>query len=166
MTIINSSILLSNLVLTFVFIRDNIISACFKFLFLVQSSSARRSVSASLSAQVTVSTCLQTSPPTALTSMNQRSSHLRSGPPKKFLDKITFQSVPSGEKALEANEIRKMAVNKSKRCQLFVGYKKKMPPNQSSQPSWWWWWWIGDHLFIKFYFWECKNFQRKNWNLL
>ena len=125
-------------------------------LLLAKSSTARRSLSASLSSHVT---CLQASPPTALTSMNQRSSHLRSGPPKKFLDKITFQSVPSGEKALEANEIRKMAVNKSKRCQLFVGYKKKMPPNQSSQPSWWWRWWIRDHLYIQFYFWEGHSYN-------
>ena len=37
------------------------------------------------------------------------------------------------EKALEAREIRKMAVKKSKWIQLFVVFKKRKPPDRSSK---------------------------------
>ena len=60
---------------------------------------------------------------------------LRSGAPRTtYLHQISSHILP-GEKALEANEIRKMAVNKSKWSQLFVVSKKKKPPDRSSQPE-------------------------------
>ena len=66
-----------------------------------------------------------------------------------YLNQISSHIRP-GEKTLEANEIRKMSVKKSKWNQLFFVSKNKKPPDRSSQPEWWWWWWRNFNLKILF----------------
>ena len=62
-------------------------------------------------------------------------SSLRSGASRtRYLNPISSHILP-GEKTLEANELRKMAINKSKWSLLFVVSKKKKPPDRSSQPE-------------------------------
>ena len=61
-------------------------------------------------------------------------SSLRPGAPRTtYLNQISSHILQSGEKSLEAGEIRKMAVNKSEWSQLFVVSKKKKPPDRSSK---------------------------------
>ena len=68
-------------------------------------------------------------------------SSLRSGAPRTtFLNQISSHILQSGEKSLEAGEIRKMAMNKSEWSQLFVVSKKKKPPDRYSKLVRWWWW--------------------------
>ena len=71
----------------------------------------RRSVSISLSSQFTVSTFLQTSQSTALSYINPRSSHPFSK--EAISNQISYHVLSPGEKALEANVIKKMVVKKS-----------------------------------------------------
>ena len=64
-------------------------------------------------------------------------------PRMTYLNQISSHILQSGEKSLEAGEIRKMAVNKSEFVsQLFVVSKKKKPPDRSSKfvRLWWWLW--------------------------
>ena len=49
-----------------------------------------------------------------------------------YLNQITSHILP-GKETLEANEIKKMTVNKSKRSQLFVVSKMKKPQDRSYQ---------------------------------
>ena len=48
---------------------------------------------------------------------------------KKIKENILVQILPSGKKALETSQIRKVAVNKSIWSQHFVVSKKKKPPD-------------------------------------
>ena len=61
-------------------------------------------------------------------------SSLRPGAPRTtYLNQISSHILQSGEKSLEAAEIRKMAVKKSEWSQVFVVSKKKKPPDRSSK---------------------------------
>ena len=80
---------------------------------LAKRLSARSSASASLSSKVTVLAYRQTSPPTDLPSMNSRSGPRQGTPRTTYLNQILPHILP-GEKALEVNELRKMAMSKSK----------------------------------------------------
>ena len=54
-------------------------------------------------------------------------------PRTTYLNQTSSQILQSGEKSLEAGEIRKMAAYKSEWSQLFAVCKKKKPPERSSK---------------------------------
>ena len=82
-----------------------------------------------------------------------------------YLSQISSQILQSGEKSLEAGEIRKMTVNKSEWSQFFVVSMKKKPPDRSSKlVRWWWWWWItrsSNNRVPKFFNICHKNYDKK-----
>ena len=91
-----------------------------------------KSASANLSSQVTVSACRQTNPPNDLSFMKVSNNLFDQVHQERHIS-ISSHILQSGEKSLEAGKIRKMAVNKSEWCQLFVVSKKKKPPKRSSK---------------------------------
>ena len=72
-------------------------------------------------------------PPIDFSFMNQGSNHLFDQEYQRRHIPIKFSShiLQSGEKFLEAGEIKKMSVNKSEWSQFFVVSKKKKPPDRS-----------------------------------
>ena len=80
-----------------------------------------------------------------------------------YLNQISSHILQSGEQSLEAWEIRKIAMNKSKWSQLFVVSKKKNPPVRSSKLVrwWWWWWWRWKRCFWLRFSFEMTNNKSK-----
>ena len=85
----------------------------------------------SLSSQVTVFTC----PLNALSSMNPSSGCLFDQARRGRHILIKFCPIAPGKKINEANEIRKMEVNKSEWSQVLSCLRRKKPPNKSSEPE-------------------------------
>ena len=92
---------------------------------LAMFSSARRSASVNLCSQVNVSTFQQKK----VIYESRIKSSLRPGTPRTaFLNQIWSHILQSGEKSLEAGDIRKMMVNKFEWSQIFWCLRKKKPP--------------------------------------
>ena len=103
----------------------------------------RLSASSSLSLHVNVLVCWQ-SRHFFIYEFNIRS-YLQPGAPRTTNLNQILSHILTCEKTLETNEIRNMAVNKSKWSQFFVVSDEKKPPERSSLPEWWWLWWSYGH---------------------
>ena len=67
-----------------------------------------------------------------------RSSHWLGAPRTTYQNQISSHILQSGQKALEAREIKNVSVKKSEWSQLFVVPKRRKPSDRSSKLVRWW----------------------------